>query len=52
MEMRTRSDRAFSRVADAPLIKGNHVRLLKDARENYPAWLDAIAAAFIFTVFF
>jgi cardiolipin synthase A/B len=45
MEMSTRSDRAFSRVAEAPLIGGNHVRLLKDARENYPAWLDAMAAA-------
>jgi cardiolipin synthase len=44
-EMRTRADRAFSRAAGAPLVEGNHVRLLKDARENYPAWLDAIGAA-------
>jgi cardiolipin synthase len=36
---------AFSRAAGAPLIAGNRVRLLKDARENYPAWLDAIRAA-------
>lgn len=36
---------AFSRAAGAPLITGNQVRLLKDARENYPAWLQAIRAA-------
>ncbi len=39
------ADQAFSRAAGAPLIEGNHVRLLKDATENYPAWLEAIAAA-------
>ena len=39
------SDHAFSRAAGAPLIEGNCVRLLKDAQENYPAWLDAIRAA-------
>ena len=43
--VRTLSDHAFSRAAGAPLIEGNCVRLLKDARENYPAWLDAIHAA-------
>ena len=36
---------AFSRIAAAPLIPGNSVRLLKDAAENYPAWQSAIAAA-------
>jgi cardiolipin synthase A/B len=36
---------AFSRAAGAPLVAGNRVRLLIDARENYPAWLEAIAAA-------
>jgi cardiolipin synthase len=40
-----RADQAFSRAAGAPLIDGNRVRLLKDAGENYPAWLDAIGAA-------
>ncbi|RIL01458.1 MAG: cardiolipin synthase B [Proteobacteria bacterium] len=35
----------FSRAAGAPLTAGNAVRLLEDARDNYPAWLDAIAAA-------
>jgi len=44
-EIRELADRAFSRAAGAPLVEGNHVRLLKDARENYPAWLDAIGAA-------
>ena len=28
-----------------PLVTGNEVRLLRDAGENYPAWLEAIAAA-------
>ena len=37
--------RAFSRAAGAPLVEGNGVRLLIDARENYPAWLEAIAGA-------
>src|SRR5512139_2517356 len=43
--IRALADQAFSRAAGAPLIAGNSVRPLKDARENYPAWLDAIAAA-------
>jgi cardiolipin synthase A/B len=44
-ELRELADRAFSRAAGAPLLEGNHVRLLRDARENYPAWLDAISSA-------
>jgi cardiolipin synthase A/B len=44
-ELRSAADRAFSRAAGAPLVAGNCVRLLKDAGENYPAWLDAIHAA-------
>lgn len=43
--MRPIADQAFSRAAGAPLIADNDVRLLIDARENYPAWLDAIASA-------
>lgn len=39
------ADRAFSRAAGAPLVGGNCVRLLKDAGQNYPAWLEAIASA-------
>jgi cardiolipin synthase len=39
------SAQAFSRAAGAPLVRGNSIRLLKDAAENYPAWLDAICSA-------
>ena len=45
MSMRSVANQAFSRAAGAPLVDGNSVRLLKDAKENYPAWLKAIAAA-------
>lgn len=45
LSMRSVANQAFSRAAGAPLIDGNSVRLLKDAKENYPAWLKAIAAA-------
>lgn len=38
-------DQAISRAAGAQRVEGNCVRLLRDAAENYPAWLDAIAAA-------
>lgn len=38
-------DRAFTRAAGAPLVASNGVRLLKDAAENYPAWLEAIHSA-------
>jgi cardiolipin synthase A/B len=43
--VRAFAEQAFSRAAGAPLVPGNSIRLLKDARENYPAWLDAIARA-------
>lgn len=36
---------AFSRAAGAPLVGGNSLRLLRDAAENYPAWLTAIRGA-------
>src|SRR5512135_554210 len=39
------ADQAFSRAAGAPLISGNKVRLLRDARENYAAWFEAIRTA-------
>jgi len=39
------ADQAFSRTAGAQLIAGNSVELLRDAAENYPAWLAAIARA-------
>jgi cardiolipin synthase len=38
-------DRALSRATGARLVPGNDVRLLRDATENYPAWLDAIRGA-------
>lgn len=40
--LRLLADQAFSRTAGAPLIAGNAIRLLRDAVENYPAWLEAI----------
>jgi cardiolipin synthase len=43
--VRELANQAFSRAASAPLIEGNCVILLKDAQENYPAWLNAIHAA-------
>ena len=43
--MRLVADQAFSRAAGAPLVEGNKVELLRDAQENYPAWLDAINTA-------
>ena len=45
LPIRSLANQAFSRAAGAPLTEGNTIRLLKDARENYPAWLDAIRAA-------
>jgi cardiolipin synthase A/B len=45
LRMRELAVGAFSRVAGAPLIGGNLVRLLENGRENYPAWLEAIRGA-------
>jgi len=44
-ELRLLAEQAFARTAGAPLIGGNSVRILRDAGENYPAWLAAIAGA-------
>ena len=38
-------EHAFARTANARLIEGNTVTLLKDGPENFPAWLEAIASA-------
>src|SRR5258705_11680540 len=38
-------EHAFARASGAPLVPGNGVTLLKDAAQNYPAWLAAIEAA-------
>ncbi|HQI00903.1 MAG TPA: phospholipase D-like domain-containing protein [Deltaproteobacteria bacterium] len=43
--VRVLAEQAFSRAAGAPLVSGNSVRILKDAAENYPAWLDAMRSA-------
>ena len=38
-------EEAFARASGVPLVTGNDVRLLRDAGENYPAWLEAIASS-------
>ncbi|MEQ1760242.1 MAG: phospholipase D-like domain-containing protein [Vicinamibacterales bacterium] len=43
--VRQLADQAFARTSGAPLRDGNDVVLLRNASENYPAWLDAIAQA-------
>jgi cardiolipin synthase len=43
--LRPIAEQAFSRAAGASLVEGNRVKLLCDAEENFPAWLDAINAA-------
>ncbi|UGA39386.1 hypothetical protein JOS77_07660 [Chromobacterium haemolyticum] len=37
------AEQAFSRSAGAPLVGGNHLELLYDSVENFPAWEQAIA---------
>lgn len=39
------TNEALTRAAGASLIAGNRIRLLKDAAENYPAWVAAIESA-------
>src|SRR5689334_7942964 len=39
------ANQVFSRASGAPLREGNQITLLKDASENYPAWLNAIRGA-------
>jgi cardiolipin synthase len=36
---------AIERVTGADLVTGNRIELLRDATENYPAWLEAIRTA-------
>jgi cardiolipin synthase A/B len=43
--LRLLAQQAFSRVAGAPLIVGNQIELLIDARANFDAWLKAISGA-------
>jgi len=42
---RASAEQIFSRTAGAPLVPGNRVRVLKDAAENYPAWIEALEGA-------
>ena len=44
-DLRQFAEQMFARAAGAPLVGGNAVRVLRDAGENYPAWLSAIAGA-------
>ena len=37
------AERAFARAAGGAAIEGNSVRLLCDARENFPAWREALS---------
>ncbi|HXU52917.1 MAG TPA: phospholipase D-like domain-containing protein [Casimicrobiaceae bacterium] len=39
------AERAFARATGAVAVGGNDVRLLLDAKDNYPAWLAAIESA-------
>jgi cardiolipin synthase len=41
----TRLERAFARIADSDLRQGNAIALLRNADDNYPAWLAAIRSA-------
>jgi cardiolipin synthase A/B len=43
--LRDLAERALSRASGGPLVPGNAVRVLQNASENYPAWLDALGAA-------
>lgn len=43
--IRQLADQAFARSAGAPLSNGNHVELLFDSNQNFPAWLDAVEHA-------
>lgn len=43
--VRILAEQAISRAAGAPLVPGNSAKILRNASENYPAWLDAIHQA-------
>jgi cardiolipin synthase len=38
-------ERTLDRITGSRRVGGNQIRLLRDATENYPAWLEAIGAA-------
>jgi cardiolipin synthase A/B len=39
------AEQGFQRIGGGRLVPGNRLRLLRDARENYPAWAAAIESA-------
>jgi cardiolipin synthase len=39
------AQQGFQRIAGGPPVPGNRLRILRDARENYPAWMAAIESA-------
>ena len=39
------ADQSLTRASGASRVPGNRVRLLKNAAENYPAWIEAIESA-------
>jgi phosphatidylserine/phosphatidylglycerophosphate/cardiolipin synthase-like enzyme len=39
------AEQGFQRIAGGPAVAGNRLRVLRDARENYPAWMEAIESA-------
>ncbi len=50
-DLRRLAEQVYARTAGAPQIGGNAVRILRDAGENYPAWLEAIAGARRYVLF-
>ncbi len=44
-QLRAYAAQLLSRAAGAPLVEGNAVRILRDAAENFPAWMRAIESA-------
>ncbi|MCX7890924.1 MAG: phospholipase D-like domain-containing protein [Burkholderiales bacterium] len=44
-DLREAAEQAFSRMAGAPLVAGNRLRLLTDVRAHFDAWLEAIRGA-------
>ncbi len=44
-ELRLLAEQVFARAAGAAPVAGNSVRILRDAGEHYPVWLEAIAGA-------
>lgn len=39
------AEEGLQRIGGGPVVSGNRLRILRDARENYPAWAAAIESA-------